>query len=387
MRKFFDLASDRRRAPRTKLEEIAYLGIGAENGGIVLDVSDGGLSFHAVSPVQPAETIRFLLSLRGHSRIEGSGEVVWTNDLNTVCGLKFTSLSAGAREHLDNWTNKTRMAATAENTSASDTQTDTTEFDEDQWAEDAESVFAIPPVEEKLSPEPEAMTLWQNPYFYWIMSGLLAAALALMSFLYGAHVGKSEIGTLARSIPKPLSQASPLKVVSAPVPAPSVASKAPSAPVAPPSVASKAPPVPTIVSPIPKVSTPVPNGAIANASKTTDISTSAAQLPGAIIQIPALPNQHAKLGPEAGKSALAAALAALNGDTGKRDSARAVRLLWAAVSKGNATAMVTLSDLYVTGDGVAQNCDQGRILLNAATSRGSAEAKVKLDELSANGCP
>jgi len=387
MRNFFDLASDRRRAPRTKLEEIAYLGIGAENGGIVLDVSDGGLSFHAVSPVQPAETIRFLLSLRGHSRIEGSGEVVWTNDLNTVCGLKFTSLSAGAREHLDNWTNKTRMAAAGENTSASGAHTESLEFDEDQWAGDAEPVFAIPPAQERLAPEPEATTLWQNPYFYWIMSGLLAAALALMSFLYGVHVGKSEIGTATRSVPKPVSQSTPPRVVSAPVPAPSVASKAPPAPVPAPSVASKAPLVTTGVSAIPRVSTPVPNGAIANASKTTDTSSSEAQPPDAEMQVPALPTQRAKPGPEAGKSELAAALAALNGDTGKRDSARAVRLLWAAVSKGNATAMVTLSDLYVTGDGVAKNCDQGRILLNAATSRGNAEAKVKLDDLNANGCP
>src|ERR1700680_3510057 len=81
---------DRRQAPRTKLVEIAYIGMGPENGGLVLDVSDGGLSFHPVPPVKPAETIRFLLSLRGHSRIEGAGKVVWTNELRTVCGLRFT---------------------------------------------------------------------------------------------------------------------------------------------------------------------------------------------------------------------------------------------------------------------------------------------------------
>ena len=101
-------AQDRRQSPRMKLAEIAYIGMGPENGGLVLDVSDGGLSFHAVAPVQPAETIHFLLSLRGQSRIEGAGEVVWTNEMRTVCGLKFTSLSGGAREHLNNWTNQSR---------------------------------------------------------------------------------------------------------------------------------------------------------------------------------------------------------------------------------------------------------------------------------------
>ena len=104
---------DRRQSPRTKLVEIAYIGMGPENGGLVLDVSDGGLSFHSVAPVRQAETIDFLLSSRGHNRIEGSGEVVWTNDMKTVCGLRFTSLSAGAREYLYNWTNQSRMAVAA----------------------------------------------------------------------------------------------------------------------------------------------------------------------------------------------------------------------------------------------------------------------------------
>src|SRR5215469_15897411 len=79
--------------------------MGPENGGLVLDVSDGGLSFHSVAPVQRSEKIQFLLSLRDHSRIEGTGEVVWTNEMRTICGLKFISLSSGAREHINGWTN------------------------------------------------------------------------------------------------------------------------------------------------------------------------------------------------------------------------------------------------------------------------------------------
>src|ERR1700720_1314211 len=110
MRAFSQTIPDRRQTPRTKLVEIAYIGMGPENGGLVLDVSDGGLSFHAVAPVQPAEKIKFLLSLRGHSRIEGAGEVVWTNPMGTVCGMKFTSLSVGALEYLNNWTNQSRTA-------------------------------------------------------------------------------------------------------------------------------------------------------------------------------------------------------------------------------------------------------------------------------------
>lgn len=375
MRNFFDASSERRRAPRTKLAEIAYLGIGPENGGIVLDVSDGGLSFHSVAPVQPAESIRFLLSLKGHNRIEGSGEVVWTDEVKTVGGLKFTSLSAGAREHLDNWTNKTRIAAAGEITSASSSQSESPQLDEDQWPAENESVFAIPPAEEQLSPGPEdkETTIWQNPVFYWAMSGLLAAVLALASFLYGVHLGKSETRSVARTAPNPAPQANLPENARPPVPVPPVASNKPANPI----------PAPSL--PIPPVS--VPSGAKAGAPKTADISGSAPNRPDAEVRVPAMPNQRTGQAQEAGKSEFAAALAALNGDSGKRDSARAVKLLWAAVSKGNASAAVMLADLYVYGDGVPKNCEQGKILLKAAASREDAEAKVKLDELNANGCP
>ena len=83
---------------------------------------------------------------------------------------------------------------------------------------------------------------------------------------------------------------------------------------------------------------------------------------------------------------MAAGLANLNGDNGKRDIAKAVQELWKAVSNGNAEAEVILADLYATGDGVAQNCEQAQVLLRTATKSGNAQAKVKLDELNSNGC-
>ena len=89
---------------------------------------------------------------------------------------------------------------------------------------------------------------------------------------------------------------------------------------------------------------------------------------------------------EAGKAQLAAALSYLNGDTGKRDTPKAVQLLWAAVRNGNSDAEVTLSDLYVTGDGVEKNCEQARVLLRAATKSGNPAGMVKLGELETGGC-
>lgn len=71
---------------------------------------------------------------------------------------------------------------------------------------------------------------------------------------------------------------------------------------------------------------------------------------------------------------------------GELELAVAVRLLWAAVEKGNADAEVALAGLYRQGKGVAKNCDQARILLSTAARKGSAEGQKHLAELVREGC-
>jgi TPR repeat protein len=56
------------------------------------------------------------------------------------------------------------------------------------------------------------------------------------------------------------------------------------------------------------------------------------------------------------------------------------------VGKGNLAATVTLSDLYLRGDGVPKNCDQGHLLLDAAARKGSTGAAERLRHLQAFGC-
>jgi TPR repeat protein len=64
----------------------------------------------------------------------------------------------------------------------------------------------------------------------------------------------------------------------------------------------------------------------------------------------------------------------------------AIQLLWAAVEKGNIGAEVDLAELFRTGQRVAKNCDQARILLSAAARKGSAEARKRLEALQRQGC-
>ncbi len=95
----------------------------------------------------------------------------------------------------------------------------------------------------------------------------------------------------------------------------------------------------------------------------------------------------AEIGPGNGAQELALARDLLNGSNAKgRDSAQASQWLWKAVAKKNREATVLLAGLYLRGDGVQKNCDQGRILLDAAANKGSKEAAELLRNLQAFGC-
>lgn len=90
---------------------------------------------------------------------------------------------------------------------------------------------------------------------------------------------------------------------------------------------------------------------------------------------------------ESGALELKQAQRLLAGVAAPRDAATAATWLWKAVRKQNITALLLLSDLYVSGDGVPRNCEQGQLLLGAAAKKGSASAAQKLRDLQATGCP
>jgi hypothetical protein len=90
---------------------------------------------------------------------------------------------------------------------------------------------------------------------------------------------------------------------------------------------------------------------------------------------------------QSGAEELAIAEKYLNGSAGTaRDSQAAAPWLWKAVAKGNLTATLALSDLYLHGDGVPKSCDQGRLLLDVAAKKGVAAAAYRLRNLQAFGC-
>jgi len=93
---------DRRRTPRTKLEALAYVNFEPDNGGIVLDISEKGLCFRAVAPVEPDDVIRFWFSAEGN-RIEAEGRLAWVDENGKRGGVQFNPLSVEAKRKIHNW--------------------------------------------------------------------------------------------------------------------------------------------------------------------------------------------------------------------------------------------------------------------------------------------
>ena len=95
---------ERRQTPRTTIEKHAYINIEPDNGGIVLNVSDGGFCFHSFDPVLRNGKVRFWFSDNGR-RIEGDGTLAWMDETQKG-GLRFATMPAEAREKIREWMNQ-----------------------------------------------------------------------------------------------------------------------------------------------------------------------------------------------------------------------------------------------------------------------------------------
>jgi len=89
---------------------------------------------------------------------------------------------------------------------------------------------------------------------------------------------------------------------------------------------------------------------------------------------------------ETGQAEYQQALQLLRGKNRQANMQEAVRLLWAAVEKGNPGAELTLAEMFWRGQGVAKSCDQARILLSAAARKGNPDARDRLKQFEQEGC-
>ena len=90
---------ERRQYSRKTLNPLPYINLPSGNGGIVLDVSERGLCFRAMAPVQKSGPIEFSFTARS-KLVCGTGELVWVDRAKKMGGLRFTDLPYSALEQI-----------------------------------------------------------------------------------------------------------------------------------------------------------------------------------------------------------------------------------------------------------------------------------------------
>jgi PilZ domain len=390
-----------RQSPRKVADRILFIQIEPNNDAIILDVSDGGLGFRALSPLTRSGAICFSFSENGQ-RIESRGELVWTDSTKKIGGLSFASLPRANRERIRNWVNHAGIplptSAASRPAIPASKEPAFSNVDPRRANVAPASTSSFPPAG---IPLPHSVTpgfaLFEDTaqrardtwypemsvpnsgakFFSGLLIGAIASAIlmAILLFAYSNQIGVPLNEWRARIAvsPVPQSTTAPPPEAAAPPPAEGPSPQVPSG--LPPSASIEAPPA------------SAPLSTSADDSKSTDPEAkNPARTQPAVDRVTPAPSDSLPKTAAPGEEDLALAQPYLNNKSGPAGNAVAVRLLWSAVEKGNVQAEITLANLYSRGDGVKKSCDQARVLLRAAAKKGSSEASQELAQIIREGC-
>ena len=97
---------NRRVHSRKQVRFLAYVKLGSGNGGIVLNISKGGMAVQAVKPLIDPQVSHMRLQLSGSSNwVELSGQIAWLSESKKVAGIKFVGGPFDPRDRSKKWFN------------------------------------------------------------------------------------------------------------------------------------------------------------------------------------------------------------------------------------------------------------------------------------------
>src|ERR1700680_1078019 len=96
--------ADRRLHVRRRVISLAYVELSENNGGVILDISEGGLGVAAGGALgeEPMPRMRFQLP-GSNDWIEASGEIAWISQSKREAGIRFVDLTAENRNRIRGW--------------------------------------------------------------------------------------------------------------------------------------------------------------------------------------------------------------------------------------------------------------------------------------------
>jgi hypothetical protein len=403
--------------PSVKLDQLVYVELEASNGGMMLTVSEDGFTFRAVTPVGPGRKIAFSFVVNGTEKLEGCGNIDWTQDGGKVASLQFDDVTPEFRIALHRWLAQLSAPAIP---SFSNDHFVNADFGENRASgpvrPSAVEPVANPAVEpirapslsqivgsasplsslaglnhrdnpltaaasEMPAPRETFLTSdWEYPRKPHgdsrprirgvAIAAVMIVVVALTVILYGYH---DSVGQLLISLGQKMSARK--EVSAAPL---SSASQATSA-----SQTTSAPqPVKIPDSPKASVESPQPASVAARENISASPEKGLGDQRGYRTE-----NASASVKPQTTVSAASGVPATSRSIAQSEDPAERVHSLWAAVAQGNTSAEVALAKLYLIGGGVTKSCDQARVLLQAAAKKGNGEALDKLSQINQQGCP
>ena len=330
------MSKDRRQL-RAAPNRLVFIQLDHASSGKVLNLSEGGLSFESFAPVHQNGPIHFWFSLDLSDQIEAVGEIAWTDATRKVGGMKFLDVSPSALNQIRKWISQhsKRFGIAAENSEAITTPA-------------SANATELVPLERYRSAT-------RRQFIRGVFLGvLITSALAVPAVKYSG--GRKQL-----TAPPPAGSGQTALATSEPQPRVAV---------------------PVHVSDASRSSLAFPAGKTQPSTQAGNLQDNPLGSTHVKHRLQSIDNSSAGNPP-----ALSVALAQSRETRTARKSVVSPQQLWSAVQGGNVQAALTLADLYLRGDGVPMNCDQGRVLLLVASKKGNAQAVKELRELDRTGCP
>ena len=333
---------DRRLQERKQLERTVLCKLGGDERGSVLNLSQDGLCFESLAPIEDKALRQLRLSVDLNGAIEATGQLAWIDSAKRTGGLRFLELSAPAREQIRLWLSETSTQIT-ENTAtsgvgaSSGTNWRGSLGNLDGQADEGAGTEKLFGQEVSVaSTELVSLERYRKQTLRHLLLGVLvgfgtSTAVMISVFWYVGRTKSSSPARPAASASRTVQSSEKQTQVSPAQPISSLWATPHPAKAEQPVGANQAP--------------------VASASSALKAPSSSGQ-----VQRP------------------------------KKVSATPEQL-WSALQKGDMKAAVALADLYMRGEGVEVNCDQARMLLLVASGKKNAEASKKLQELDKGGCP
>jgi PilZ domain len=331
---------ERRENSRKAPDQFAFLQLEQDDGGTVLDISEGGLRFESFAPVQEEGAIHFWFSLNLRERIEAWGELAWTGPERKSGGLKFLSLSEGGREQIREYLARSAPQKIPAKAGVRDTDAAAT-FVARARPQQSSILSAKRETGAASIPFPASAEAATSGHLVPMQRHLAAMRRQL---IVGLLIGACAAGIVAfaaikfsqylhenRATAKPL-----VELPAQPGPGAGTTSIAP----------------------------PATSGAA------TDVFAISNQKKGGV-------TPHQPAAPPADATAR----------TSRPKNPLTPDQLWTLVQAGNGTAAAALAELYIKGEGVPQSCAQARVLLLVASEKRNAAAIKRLADLDKEGCP